>query len=128
MGAFVAEIEELGLRSQYSRQVLFTGEHAQFAVIYLQPGEEIGEQTHADVDQFFRVERGEARFVLDGEGEHLVRAGAGIAVPARTRHNVINVSRTEPLRLYTLYAPPDHPDQMVQPRKVDGKVAEAVHA
>lgn len=119
MNGYVGAIEDLALRNTDFRRVLFTGEHAQLVVMCLEPGEEIGDEVHADVDQFFRIERGEARFVFGEKEERLVHDGDAIVVPAATRHNVINVSKTEPLKLYTIYSPPNHPDQTVHKTKAE---------
>jgi mannose-6-phosphate isomerase-like protein (cupin superfamily) len=128
MTGYVAAIEDLALRNTLFRKVLFTAGHAQLVVMCLQPGEEIGDEIHADVDQFFRIERGDARFVFDEKEERLVHAGDGIVVPAKTRHNVINASKTAPLKLYTIYSPPNHPDGTVHETKADAAVAEKAHA
>jgi mannose-6-phosphate isomerase-like protein (cupin superfamily) len=127
MNAYVGAIEELALKNTFFRQVLFTAEHAQLVVMCLQPGEEIGDEVHADVDQFFRIERGEARFVLDEKEERLVHDGGAVVVPARTYHNVINASKTEPLKLYTIYSPPNHPDGTVHKTKAEAEAAEKLH-
>src|SRR5512147_1263835 len=111
MIGYVGNIEKQTLKNNYFRQVLFTAKHAQLVVMCLQPGEEIGDEVHTDVDQFFRVERGEARFVFDEKEERLARDGDGVVVPAGTYHNVVNASKTAPLKLYTIYSPPNHPDQ-----------------
>ena len=125
MNAYVGAIEELTLRNSWFRQVLFTTEHAQLVVMCLQPGEEIGDEVHTDVDQFFRIERGQALFVFDEKEERLANAGDAVVVPARTRHNVINTSKAEPLNLYTIYSPPNHPDGTVHKTKADAEAAEA---
>ena len=127
MNGYVGAIEALALKNTYFRQVLFTGEHAQLVVMCLQPGEEIGDEVHVDVDQFFRIERGEARFVFDGKEEHLVHAGDGVVVAAKIRHNVVNASQTEELKLYTIYSPPNHPDGTVHKTKAEAEAAEAAH-
>ena len=128
MAGYVGAIEELALKNTYFRQVLFTAKHAQLVVMCLQPGEEIGDEVHNDVDQFFRIERGEARFVFDEKEERLVHDGDGVVVPARTFHNLINASRTAPLKLYTIYSPPNHPDGTVHKTKADAEAAEKAHA
>jgi mannose-6-phosphate isomerase-like protein (cupin superfamily) len=128
MNGYVGAIEALALRNAYFRQVLFTGEYAQLVVMCLQPGEEIGDEVHPDVDQFFRIERGEARFVFGENEERLVHAGDGVVVPAKTRHNVVNASKTEELKLYTIYSPPNHPDGTVHKTKAEADAAEAAHA
>ena len=90
----------------------------------LQPGEEIGNEVHLTVDQFFRIEEGNARFVFNGAEEHLVHAGDAVVVPAGTYHNVINASSAKPLRLYTIYTPPQHPDGTVHKTKAEAEAAE----
>lgn len=106
------------------RQVLFTGKHLQLVVMCLQPKEEIGNEVHGDVDQFFRIEEGRAKFVFDGSEEHAVGAGAAVGVPAGTYHNVINASPTKLLKLYTVYTPPEHPDGTVHKKKAEPDAAE----
>ncbi len=124
MTGYVGAIEKLTLKNTYFRQVLFTGKHAQLVVMCLQPGEEIGNEVHPNVDQFFRIEQGEARFVFNEE-EHLVREGDAVVIPARTYHNVINPSKTTELKLYTIYSPPNHPDGTVHKTKTEAEAAEA---
>ena len=128
MDRYVGAIEALALKNTYFRQVLFTSEHAQLVVMSLQPGEDIGVEVHPDVDQFFRIERGEARFVFDDREERLVRDGDAVVVPAGTRHNVINASKAAQLKLYTIYSPPNHPDGTVHKTKREAEAAEAAHA
>jgi len=128
MNGYVGAIEELSLRNTYFRQVLFTAKHAQLVVMCLQPGEEIGDEVHANVDQFFRIERGEARFVFDEKEERLVRDGDCVVVPAGTYHNVVNASKTAQLKLYTIYSPPNHPDGTVHKTKAEAQAAERSHA
>jgi len=127
MNGYFGAIEKLSLKNTYFRQVLFTSEHSQLVLMSLQPGEEIGDEVHPKVDQFFRIERGEARFVLDEKDEHLMHAGDGVVVPAKTYHNVINASKTEPLKLYTIYSPPNHPAGTVHKTKAEAEAAEAAH-
>ena len=124
MTGYFGPIEAQTLRNAWFRQVLFTGEHAQLVVMCLQPGEEIGRGMHPNVDQFFRIEQGEASFVLGENEEHLVRDGDAVVVPAGTYHNVMNTSKTAPLRLYTIYSPPNHPDGTVHKTKADAQAAE----
>ena len=88
-------------------------------------GEEIGDEVHPNVDQFFRIEQGEAKFVFN-EAERPARDGDAVVVPAGTYHNVINTSKTAPLKLYTLYSPPNHPDGTVHKTKAEAEAAEAV--
>ena len=128
MTGYVGAIETLALKNTCFRQVLFTASHSQLVLMCLQPGEEIGDEVHADVDQFFRIERGDARFVFHEKEERLVRDGDGIVVPMGTYHNVINASKTEPLKLYTIYSPPNHPDGTVHKTKAEAEAAERSHA
>lgn len=125
MTGYVGPIEKQTLKNNYFRQVLFTGQHAQLVVMCLQGGEEIGNEIHPDVDQFFRIEEGSARFVFNGTEEHLVHDAEAVVVPAGVYHNVINASATAPLRLYTLYTPPQHADGTVHKTKAEADAAEA---
>ena len=124
MTGYVGSLEKTALKNDYFRQVLFTGKYSQLVVMCLQPGEEIGDEVHPAVDQFFRIEEGAARFVFNGEEKHLVRAGDAVVVPAGTYHNVINTSSTQPLKLYTVYTPPQHPDGTVHKTKAEADAAE----
>ncbi len=125
MAGFFVPIEKETTENGYFRKVLFTGKHLQLVVMCLQGGEEIGNEVHPDVDQFFRIEQGEARFVLNNAEEHLARDGDAVVVPAGTWHNVINNTRTAPLKLYTVYTPPQHPDGTVHKDKAEADAAEA---
>ena len=124
MAEYVGAIEKLALKNTYFRQVIFTAKHSQLVVMCLEPGEEIGDEVHANVDQFFRIERGDARFVFDEKEQRLVHDGDGVVVPAGTYHNVINASKTAPLKLYTIYSPPNHPDGTVHRTKAEAEAAE----
>ena len=124
MPGYFGPIESDTLDNENFRRVLFTGEYCQLVVMYLQPGEAIGNEVHEHVDQFFRVEQGEARFVLNGTEEHIVAAGEAGIVPAGTFHNVINSSAAHPLRIYTIYSPPNHPDGTIHKTKADAELAE----
>jgi mannose-6-phosphate isomerase-like protein (cupin superfamily) len=103
---------------------LFTGRHLQLVVMCLQPKEEIGNEVHEQVDQFFRIEQGSASFFFNGSEEHRVSAGDAVVMPAGTYHNVINTSPTKPLQLYTIYTPPQHPDGTVHKTKAEAEAAE----
>jgi mannose-6-phosphate isomerase-like protein (cupin superfamily) len=124
MTGYVGQIEQQTLDNDFFRQVLFTGTYAQLVVMALQPGEEIGNEVHDTVDQFFRIEAGQAKFVFGGTEEHVVGDGDAVIVPAGTFHNVICVS-DEPLKLYTIYSPPNHPDGTVHETKAEADEAEA---
>jgi mannose-6-phosphate isomerase-like protein (cupin superfamily) len=124
MTGFAGSIEKMTEKNHYFRQVLFTGKHTQLVVMCLQKGEEIGNEVHKKVDQFFRIEKGEAKFVFNGSEEHIVGEGGGVVVPAGTWHNIINTSKTRQLKLYTLYSPPNHPDGTVHKTKAEADAAE----
>ena len=124
MTGYVGPIEKATEENEYFRKVLFTGKHQQLVVMCLQPGEEIGNEVHPDVDQFFRIEVGKARFVFNGSEKHVVSAGGAVVVPAGTYHNIINTSATKPLKLYTIYTPPQHPDGTVHKTKAEAQAAE----
>ena len=124
MTGYVGAIERTTLENDFFRQVLFTGKYAQLVVMALQPGEEIGDEVHGDVDQFFRIEAGQAKFVFGDTEEHVVGDGDAVVVPAGTYHNVVNASSDEPLKLYTIYSPPNHPDGTVHKTKAEADAAE----
>ena len=110
MKGFVQDIESLAVRNDDFRKVLYTAKHCQLVVMALKPQEEIGAEVH-QLAQFFRVEDGTGEVVLDGI-RTAIRAGFAIVVPAGANHNIINTG-SAPLRLYTLYAPPNHRDGVV---------------
>ena len=122
MKGYVDNIEKRTKENDDFRRVLYTGKHMQLVLMTLQPGEDIGEEVHDDVDQFFRIEKGEGAVEIDGVA-HAVEDDDAIIVPAGARHNVIN-SGEKPLKLYTLYGPPEHKDGVVQATKAE---AEARH-
>jgi mannose-6-phosphate isomerase-like protein (cupin superfamily) len=126
MTEYVGAIEKQTLENTFFRQVLFTAQHSQLVVMCLRPGEEIGDEVHPKVDQFFRIEQGEAKFVFDGKEERLVRDGDAVVVPAGTYHNVVNTSKMTMLKLYTIYSPPNHPDGTIHKTKADAEAAEFV--
>jgi mannose-6-phosphate isomerase-like protein (cupin superfamily) len=113
MRGYSGNIEQLTIENTNFRQVLYTGQHAQLVLMSLKPGEEIGEEIHGENDQFFRFEAGQGRVVID-DNKYRVGDGSAIIVPAGARHNVINTSESEDLKLYTLYAPPHHKDGIVR--------------
>lgn len=126
MTEYFGALETQALENTYFRQVLFTAEHTQLVVMCLQPGEDIGDEVHPDVDQFFRIERGEGKFVFNEKVERPVHDGDAVVVPAGTYHNVINTSKAAMLKLYTLYSPPNHPDGTVHKTKAEAEAAELV--
>lgn len=125
MPHYADSIEDRTLENTCFRKVLYTAGHVQLVVMCLQPGEDIGAEVHPQVDQFFRVERGQATFVFDRKEERHVRAGDAVIVPAGTHHNVINDSDSVPLQLYTIYSPPNHADGTVHATKAEAEAAEA---
>jgi len=112
MKGYCDNIEERTVENDDFRRVLYTGRHLQLVLMTLQPGEEIGEEVHEDRDQFFRFEEGEGAVKIDGV-ENPVKADFAVIVPAGARHNVVNRG-SKPLRLYTIYGPPEHVDRLVE--------------
>jgi mannose-6-phosphate isomerase-like protein (cupin superfamily) len=110
MKGFVQDIERLAVKNDDFRRVLYTAQHCQLVVMALKPREEIGMEVHT-LDQFFRVEEGTGEAVLD-DVRTAISAGFAVVVPAGTKHNIINTG-TVPMKLYTLYAPPNHRDGVV---------------
>jgi mannose-6-phosphate isomerase-like protein (cupin superfamily) len=126
MSGFSINIETKTLANSYFRQVLYTTKRSQLVIMTLQPGEEIGMEHHEGHDQFIRVEAGEGVAILDGE-EHRLEDGTAVVIPAGTEHNVINRSATEPMRLYTLYTPPEHADGLIHETKAEADAYEMEH-
>jgi mannose-6-phosphate isomerase-like protein (cupin superfamily) len=121
MKGFIDNIENLTEENDDFRRVLYTGKNLQLVLMALQPGVEIGEEIHEDRDQFFRIETGEGVVWIDGVSNK-VKADDGIIVPAGAKHNVVN-SGSGPLRLYTLYGPPEHSDGTVHATKAQADAA-----
>jgi mannose-6-phosphate isomerase-like protein (cupin superfamily) len=115
---FGIDIEKETKKNTDFRRVLYTGKFSQLVLMSLKPGEEIGEEVHDTVDQFFRFEEGEGVVIIDGV-EHPVGDGIAIIVPSGARHNVINKSSKKNLRLYTIYSPPEHQDKVIRHTKAD---------
>lgn len=126
MAGYLVNIEKKSLENKYFREVLFTGRNSQLVVMSIAPGEDIGMETHDKVDQFIRVEAGAGKAVLDGE-EHGLVDGSAVVIPAGTEHNIINSSKTEPLKLYSLYSPPEHPQGTVHRDKAEALAYEKEH-
>lgn len=122
MKGYVENIEARTVENTDFRRVLYTGQHLQLVLMTLQPGEDIGSEVHPDIDQFFRIEEGAGTVEIDGV-RHAVKDDDAILVPAGARHNVINTGDA-PLKLYTLYGPPEHKHGVVQATKAE---AEARH-
>ena len=119
MKGYVTKIERESLENVFFRKVLYTAAHSQLVVMSLMPGEDIGEEIH-QLDQFIRCEQGVGTAVLDGV-EHAIGNGVAILVPAGAKHNIINTSPDLSMKLYTLYAPPNHRDGVVHKTKADAE-------
>lgn len=118
MKGFVKDIESIAVKNEEFRRVLYTAKHCQLVVMALGPKEEIGAETHT-LDQFFRVEEGTGEAILDG-ARTAIQAGTAIVVPAGAKHNIINTGSV-PLKLYTVYAPPNHRDGVVHHTREDAE-------
>jgi mannose-6-phosphate isomerase-like protein (cupin superfamily) len=119
---FVGDIERLTEHNPNFRKVIHTARHSQLVLMSLEPGEDIGAETHRGIDQFFRVEAGKGLVEIDGV-RHPIQAGDAVVVPSGSEHNVINTSKVQPLKLYTIYSPPEHKDKVVRRTK---REAEAI--
>lgn len=113
-------IEKLTLENENFRKVLYTGTHSQLVLMALKPKEEIGMEIHKDNDQFFRFEKGEGKVFIDGN-EYIVSDGDAVIVPLGAEHNVVNISQTESLKLYTIYSPAHHKDGIVRATKTEAE-------
>jgi mannose-6-phosphate isomerase-like protein (cupin superfamily) len=118
MKGYVQNIEDIAVKNEDFRQVLYTARNCQLVVMALKPKEEIGAEVHK-LDQFFRVEKGTGEAVLDGVRTE-ISAGFAVLVPAGTNHNIINTGNV-PLKLYTLYAPPNHRDGVVHHTRAEAE-------
>ncbi len=125
MSGFFVKIEEKTLKNNYFRKVIFTGKHSQLVLMSLKKGEEIGSEVHKTVDQFFRIEKGEAK-VVAGNITKKVREDEAFVIPAGTKHNVINTGKKE-LKLYTIYSPANHPDKTIHKTKKEAEKYEESH-
>lgn len=134
MKGFKTNIENDTIENKNFRKVIYTAKKLQLVLMSLKAGEDIGEETHKDADQFFRFERGSGKCIIDGH-EYRVKQGDVIVVPAGAKHNIINTNKEEELKLYTLYGPPQHKDGIVRSTKqeaeakkeaFDGKTTEQV--
>ena len=121
MRGYLDDIEEKTEENEDFRRVLYTGRHLQLVLMSLRAGEEIGEETHPDRDQFFRIEGGRGEVWIDGRRSE-IESDTAIVVPAGARHNVRNTGR-EPMKLYTVYGPPEHNDGTVHRTKADADKA-----
>ncbi|MDO8523827.1 MAG: cupin domain-containing protein [bacterium] len=122
MKGYVTDIEEESLKNEYFRRVLYTDARLQLVVMSLKPAEDIGMEVHT-LDQFIRVESGEGKAILDGTAYPL-KDGSVVIVPAGTEHNITNTSSEKPMKLYTLYAPPNHKAGTVHKTKAEAEANE----
>ena len=116
MKGFVSNIEEDSLNNNNFRKVLYSGKHSQLVLMSLKPKEEIGMEVHEENDQFFRIEKGQGKCIIDGNESELAD-GTAVVVPAGAEHNIINTSDSEELKLYTIYSPAHHQDGVVRATK-----------
>ena len=116
MRGFNANIEKDTLENSNFRKVVYTAKHSQLVLMCLKPKQEIGMEVHKDNDQFFRFEQGQGKCIIDGN-EYNVADGSAVIVPAGAEHNVINTSKTEELKLYTIYSPAHHKDGIIRATK-----------
>jgi len=124
MKGYHLNIEKETLENNNFRKVLYTSKNSQLVLMSLKPKEEIGMEVHEENDQFFRFEKGQGKVIIDGN-EYEVRDGSAIVVPQGAQHNVINTSETEDLKLYTIYSPPHHQDQIIRATKKEAEENEA---
>jgi len=120
MRGFCENIEKLTAKNNFFRIVLYTAKNSQLVLMNLKPLEEIGEEVHRDGDQFFRFEKGVGKVVIDGN-EHEIKPGEAVIVPSGARHNVINTSKFESLKFYTIYSPPHHKDTIIHKTKAEAE-------
>ncbi len=122
MKGYVDDIESLTEENSNFRKVVYTGNHLQLVVMSLKPGEDIGEEVHGKVDQFFRVEEGSGKIVMDGE-ETEFSEGFAIVVPSGVMHNLFNTGDGD-LKLYTIYTPANHIDGIIHVTREDAMADE----
>lgn len=123
MKGFKTNIEKATVNNADFRRVLYTGPHMQVVLMTLKPNEEIGAEVHSENDQFFRFEKGSGKCIIDGH-EYAIADGDAVVVPSGAKHNIINTSDSEELRMYTIYAPPHHKDGIVRHTKEDAEKRE----
>jgi len=118
MKGYKISIESETIKNTDFRRVLYTGKKSQLVLMSLKPNEEIGMEKHNDVDQFFRFEKGEGKVIIDST-EYKVKDGDAVMVPCGSKHNVLNASKNQDLKLYTIYSPPEHIDKTIRKTKAD---------
>ncbi|MBU1033920.1 cupin domain-containing protein [Patescibacteria group bacterium] len=123
MSGFFVKLEEETLANTNFRKVLFTAPHSQLVLMSLKPSEDIGMEVHEDNDQFIRIDAGHGQAIIDGEVFDLAD-GSAVVIPAGSQHNIINLSETEDLKLYTVYSPAHHPEGTIHVTKAEAMAAE----
>jgi len=123
MKGFITNIEKDTEGNEFFRKVIFTAKYSQLVLMSLKPGEEIGKEVHNNLDQFFRFEEGKGKVVIEGT-EFSVEDGSAVVIPAGTEHNIINTSLQEPLKLYTIYSPPNHQDGTIHKTKEEAEASD----
>ena len=117
MKGYITNIEEATKENENFRKVLYTAPNSQLVVMSLKPGEEIGEEVHK-LDQFIRIEKGQGKAILNGV-EQEIKEDWAVVIPAGVQHNIVNTSDQEPMKLYTIYSPPEHRDGVIHATKED---------
>lgn len=121
MKPFIGNLERLTLENEDFRNVIFTANNIQLVLMKLLPGEDIGMEVHENIDQFFRFEVGTGKVIIDDK-EYIVGPGDSVIIPKGSNHNIINTSEEEDLKVYTIYSPPHHKDQIVRHIKLSAQV------
>ena len=124
MKGFTTDIEKETLKNEKFRKVLYTSKHSQLVLMSLKPNEDIGMEVHWENDQFFRFEKGQGKCIIDNN-EYEVGDGIAVVVPAGAKHNIINTSDTEELKMYTIYSPAHHKDGIIRATKEEAEAREA---
>jgi mannose-6-phosphate isomerase-like protein (cupin superfamily) len=122
MKGFRINIDKITKDNTNFRKVLYTSKHSQLVLMSLQPQEEIGEEIHPDNDQFFRIESGQGKCIIDGN-EYGIKEGDAIVVPAGAKHNIINTETNAGLKMYTIYSPAHHKDKLIRATKKEAEMA-----
>lgn len=122
MKGYIVNIEEETIENNNFRKVLYTAKNSQLVLMNLKPGEDIGEEVHDNVDQFFRIDAGQGKAIIEGV-EHEIENGYAVVIPAGTLHNIVNTG-SEPLKLYTIYSPPNHLDGVIHATKEQAEADE----
>ena len=121
MKGFKINIEKATVANDNFRKVLYTAGHSQLVLMSLKPEEEIGKEIHNDNDQFFRIEAGQGKCIIDGN-EYELKGGDAILIPAGAKHNIINTSKISELKMYTIYSPAHHKDGIVRTTKEEAEI------